>query len=49
LSSFQGKNLFSSPDWVIALYITNLVMITIDFFLYWRYVKRSQPAAAGST
>jgi hypothetical protein len=41
--------LLNSPDWVIALYITNLVMITVDFILYWRFVKRSQPEAAGST
>jgi hypothetical protein len=39
--------LLNSPDWVIALYITNLVMITIDFILYWRYLPRSRPDAAG--
>jgi hypothetical protein len=28
---------FFSPDWVIVLYIVNLVLVAADFVLYFRY------------
>ena len=34
----------TSPDWVLCLYAINLVMISIDFALYLKYLPR--PAAA---
>jgi hypothetical protein len=37
------------PDWVIALYILNLVMISIDFILYWKYLPRTKAARKPDT
>ena len=35
-----------SYDWVIALYALNMVLITIDIFLYYRYLPRGAEAGA---
>lgn len=33
-----------SLDWVIALYILNLVLVLVDMALYYRYRKTNQPS-----
>ncbi len=37
LSGILHKLLFS-PDWIIALYVLNLVMVATDLYLYYRYL-----------
>ena len=32
-----------SPDWVVALYAVNLVMVAIDLTLYLRFSKHAAP------
>ena len=34
-------------DWVVSLYIANLVMVAADLALYYRYLPRPAPAEAG--
>ena len=31
-----------SPDWVIVLYFFNIAMISIDFFLYLKYLPKNK-------
>ncbi len=33
--------LLNCPDWVLVLYFVNLLMISVDFILYWKYLPRT--------
>ena len=33
---------FYAPDWVVVLYIVNLVMVATDLGLYYRYLPRGR-------
>ena len=35
-----AHKLLNSFDWIIALYITNFIMVAFDLFLYYHYLPR---------
>jgi hypothetical protein len=39
--------LLYSRDWVIVLYVLNMVMVTIDLTLYFKYLPKKEAVAAG--
>jgi len=36
--------LLYSMDWIIALYVLNLVMVSIDLALYYKYLPKTKPS-----
>lgn len=36
-----------SMDWVIALYVFNLVMVSLDLILYFKYIPKEKQAVTG--
>ena len=41
LSGIIHKVLYS-PDWIISLYVFNMIMVAIDIALYYKYVPRER-------
>jgi hypothetical protein len=38
--------LLYSFDWVMALYVANMLMVAFDLFLYFRYLPAAKPASS---
>lgn len=38
-----------SLDWIIVLYVLNMIMVAIDLSLYFKYLPRERAAVAAST
>jgi hypothetical protein len=48
LSGIIHKILYSL-DWIISLYVFNMIMVSIDFALYYKYApKKSQPVTTST-
>jgi hypothetical protein len=42
-----GHKIFYARDWVIVLYVLNMVLIAIDLFLYFKYRSPKDEGAGG--